>query len=519
MARRQGWRYSLARMLLPEIFGAGTGVGAGGGDANGQGNRGNKQAANSAPTNPIAAVVPWGAVDNPSLAPNHHERQVLMLPDDLPFVVAAAETGDATAKSLLGERGVTGLNVRDGRIYQEYSDRLQNLQSRMTAFEEMRRSDSAPAALEAVLTFPLREAQWRIEPGEDLELADRIERNLRDELTSPFSETLRVSLLAVLYGFTVVEKVFEYKPDGFLGWRKFAERERSTVKSWQFDETGGLSGIVQQGRNPQTSALEEYEIPIEKLLVWSWRPDANNPEGLGCFRQAYKHWMYKQYLEEFAAIRIERQACGIPVAYGPPERYDQTERDAVLAILKRIRTGKDTGIVVPDGWRIELLSLGPADVPFEAHLERQHQSMLQTLLAHFVGLGSGGDSGAWALSRDSSSFFLMGLCGISDWQCEYFNRYAIPQLVSFNTSEQYKKLPKLARASIGTREVQKFTAAVKNLFLQTEKLPADIEEWTRAELDMPAMLPDAAADTDADTDTDTEPEPKPETDTEADKPA
>lgn len=424
----------------------------------------------------------WGAND---LAPTPGNRTVLILPDDIPYVAAAADLGNTSAKSLMGEIGVTGLDVRNGRIYQEYSDRLQTLSSRMTAFEEMRRSDSAPAAMEAVISYPLREAKWRMEPGDDKELAERIERNLRDELTHSFDDTLRTSLLAPLYGFTIHEKVFEQKSDGFIGWRKFAERERSTVDSWQFDDTGGLKGFVQRGRNPNTGMTETYEIPIAKLIVWTWRPDGNNPEGLGAFRQAYKHWMYKQYLEEFAAIRIERQACGIPIATGPPDRYDEKERDQVLAILKRIRTGKDAGIVKPDGWEIELLTLGAADVPFETHLERQHQSMLQCVLAQFVGLGSGGDSGAWALSRDSSSFFLMGLEGMSAWQCDCFNRYAIPQLVALNTNEQYKKLPRLTRGSIGVRETQKFTASIKNLW--QDGMPEDIEIWAREELDMPVL--------------------------------
>jgi len=414
------------------------------------------------------------------------DGRVVNTPGDIPPIAAATNIAEADTRASLGEVGVTGLDARQGRIYQEYSRRLQTLSTRMATYEEMRRSDSAIAAMEAIISLPVRHADWRIEPGDDKELSARIEENLFNGLSHSFDDLLREALLGELYGFGIHEKVFEQKDDGFLGWRKFAERNRSTVHKWDFDSTGGLAGIVQRGISPQAGSFVTTSIPIKKLIVWTWRKESGNPEGLGVLRQAYKPWMYKQFMEEFAAIRIERQACGIWVATGPPEGYTKSERSDIITILKNLRSAADASLVTPEGWTIEMLEPGPADVPFESHIERQHQSMLQTVLGQFVGLAQGGDSGAWALSRDSTTFFLMTRETAADWFASFFNRYAIDQLVRYNTNEKMKN-PRLVHGPIGIRDSFILARALNKLFDPKVPLPKDVEGYAREELGLPEL--------------------------------
>jgi len=407
--------------------------------------------------------------------PNAHP---FFSPGDLPGVSVKAATLPK------GEVGVTGLDARSGRIYQEYSARLQNLRNRMAAYEEMRRSDSAVAVLENIITLPVRQAQWFVKPGDDEQLSDAIAENIFHGLSHPFEETIRQACLAVLYGFTIHEKVYETKPDGFLGWRKFAERARTTVAGWEFDSTGGLKAVKQSGRKPDTGSPVSITIPIERLLVWTWRGEAGDPEGIGVLRQAYKHWYYKQVLEEFAAIRIERQACGLPMAYGPEIGFTEEEASQVLASIEAIRAAEAAGMVVPAGWHIEWADLGRADVPFESHIERQHSSILQTALGHFVGLGQGGDRGSLALSRDATTFFFLACEAIADWICSTFNLYAMRQLCYFNNNNP-GALPQLAHGKLGVRDPDRFTRAVARLFDPDLVIPPEVEDYVRDELGMP----------------------------------
>jgi hypothetical protein len=356
----------------------------------------------------------------------------------------------------------------------------------MDRYEEMRRSESAFAVIEALISLPVRAAEWHVEPGDDPELADLIERNLMEGMTHSWDEFQRQALLAPLYGFTVHEKVFQVFPGGYLGWRKFAERTRSTIDEWHFDETGGLAGITQIGYAPDTGDQIDQYIPIEKLKVWTWRPDKGNPEGLGAYRQAFKAYSFKQAFEEFAAIRIERAAIGIPVAEAmddlDPNASDQTE---VLAMMRRFRTGEDCGFIKPEGWSVEIIWPGPADVPFEAHLERQHTSILQTVLGQFVGYAQGGNTGAWSLSKDASSIFLLSAGTIANWLADGFNRHCIDQIILANRPGFTGKKPRLAHGKIGIRDFSDIATILQAVKDPNTPLPADIEDFVRDELGIP----------------------------------
>lgn len=401
---------------------------------------------------------------------------------------AAQPEDEGQRRPTPGEIGVTGLKASSGRIAEDYNQDLRTLNDRMNRYEEMRRSDSALAVMEALISLPIRAAKWRIVPGDDKDLADRIQQNLFEEMTHSWDDLLRQALLSVLYGFTVHEKVFEKKSDGFLGWRKFAERDRRTVYSWNFDETGGLNGFHQRGINPKTGTWQDAELPIEKLIIWTWRGEAGNPEGLGAFRQAYKHYFYKTAFEEWAAIRIERQACGIPWIKMSPDCVDP-EKETMLQVLRRLRTNETAGVVIPYEWGdLESFEIGAADVPFESHIEREHQYMLQSVLGQFVGYAQGGDSGSWALSRDSSSIFLMSLNSTSKWITECFNRYALAQICYFNERKP-GKLPKLECGPVGVRDMDKFVSAIRALFGPNTVIPEDVEGYVREMIDLPEMKP------------------------------
>lgn len=443
--------------------------------------------------------------------PSGRLHGVVVHPDDLPalqkyanvqalLATAGDGTGTSAAPNLGPERGITGLDARGGLVYQEYNARLVNLKSRMVAYEEMRRSDCAFATIEALLTMPLLQADFHIRAGENQTFSDFVQWNLfGGGLTHSFSRTLRSAILAVLYGFSWHYKMFERKQyDGkeWIGWRKLGERERATVWRWAFQDDGGLAGLTQYGHNPRTGTSEKVDYTIDEIIVWTWRPEAGNPEGLGAFRQAHKHWYMKQVFEEFAAIRIERQAMGVPIAIGPPEGYSETEQNLVLAQLQNIRTAHNAGMVIPDGWEVKMLELGNADVPFESHIERQHMSILETCLVQFVGLSRGGEHGSFGLSRDSSNLFLMSLEAIADWLCDNVNQYMIPQLARYNGVKG--ELPKMAHGKVGVRDLDRFARAVTMLYktAQGVALPPEVEAYVREVIGLPPKDPDKAVDDD-----------------------
>lgn len=401
-------------------------------------------------------------------------------------VEIAAANAPVGGRVPMREQGITGLDTRNGRVYQEYNSDLKSLSTRMLRYEEMRRSDSALAVIEALISLPVRAARWYIEPGDDKRVAEELEQNLFYNMSHSFDEFLRQILLAPLYGFTIHEKVFEYQESGWLGWRKFAERSRRTVDEWHFDETGGLSGIKQVGFRPDDGSYFDKDIDIKKLLVWTWRGEEGNPEGVGAFRQAWKHYFYKTAFEEFAGMRIERQALGTWVAEPPDTGTTIEESLKVAESLERLRAGESSSIICPEGWKIRNEQQGPADVPFEAHIERQHQYMLQSILGQFVGLGQSGDKGSFAQAEDASSMFMVAERAVAGWICDTFNRYAIPQVVRYNVNKT-QKMPRLRHGPIGVRDLDKLGNLLRSLWDVNVDIPAEFYPFVLEEAGFPKM--------------------------------
>jgi hypothetical protein len=421
--------------------------------------------------------------------------------EEVRTMIAAAVTGEtgAAENDAYDERGISGLDVYRGRVSDDYNADLKDLRTRMRKYEEMRRSDTAVATVENLISLPLRKATWRVEPGRDdtsekgVALAARIEQNLFEEMSHSWDDFLRLSLLAPLYGFTVFEQVWEEKQDGIIGWRKFADRDRGIIDRWVFDETGGVQAVKFVGYTPDDERKRVDEtVEIEKLLLLTWRREAGNPEGLGLLRQAHKPVTIKAILEEMACIRLERQALGIPVAYregewwGQPTEIDSKEEDVVLEILAGLRVNEDVGVVVPAGWKIEFIWPGPADVPFETLIERQHQYTLQTMLTQFVGFSQGGDRGSFGLSKDASSLFLYALGLLGDWIADTFNRYAIPRWMAYNAPD-YRPYPRLAHGPVGLRDIGAYGNTIRALFDRNVNVPRETLDFALQEMGMPPL--------------------------------
>jgi hypothetical protein len=382
--------------------------------------------------------------------------------------------------------GFTGLPVQQGRVQQEYNSDLQDLVSRMTTYKEMRYSDTAVGSAEMMLTLPLAQTEFYIEPGDDNEFAESLQWNLEYGLMQPngntpgrpFSRVIREAALAVLEGFAWHYQKFGPLdgPNGsFIGWQEFAPRLQETVYDWDFDEEGHVVGLTQTGNNPRTGEPSYVYYRRDEILLWSWTDDGGNPEGLGALRRAYRSYKQKDEFQTYAAIRIERQACGIPIAIAPDGvLMTSTEATAVVDLMRAIRTGHDSGGAVPFGWEIKMLELGDASVPFEGHIERQHQAILQTTGAQIIGFGQGGDPGSNALIKGAGDWYSdVILECVADWICDTFNCEAIPDAAKRNGSTA-KRPALLKHGKVAVKNVAEYTRSLAAMFQKAgAEMPAD----------------------------------------------
>jgi len=359
-------------------------------------------------------------------------------------------------------------------------------------YTRMRRSDATVQALELAITLPIRATDWDVQPASDdptaKEAADLVYDNLFGGMTHTFDDFLRDALLALFYGFTVFEKVFEERDD-YIVWRKFAPRHPQTIERFLFDETGGLAGVRQVGFDP-LGRFRQVDIPIEKLLVFIWRRELGNPYGVSVLRAAYKHWFLKDLAYKLQAIALERWAVGIPVGKVPAGTSEQ-DKQTFLQMLEAMRGHERAAMVLPEDYSVELIGAEAGQRANQAFVEaiQHHDTMIvKSVLAQFLNLGTG-DVGSWALSRDHSQLFLMGLNSVAQWFADHINRYAIPQLCRLNFGEDFTDFPELTFTDLRLVLQREVLAEAIGKLVQVGVLTPDrgLQEWVRDVFDLPPL--------------------------------
>jgi phage gp29-like protein len=362
----------------------------------------------------------------------------------------------------------------------------------IAVYTRMRRSDATVQALELAITLPIRATDWDVQPASNdptaKEAADLVYDNLFGGMTHTFDDFLRDALLALFYGFVVFEKVFEERDD-YIVWRKFAARHPQTIERFLFDETGGLAGVRQVGFDPR-GRFRQVDIPIEKLLVFIWRRELGNPYGVSVLRAAYKHWFLKDLAYKLQAIALERWAVGIPVGKVPAGTSEQ-DKQTFLQMLEAMRGHERAAMVLPEDYSVELIGAEAGQRANQAFVEaiQHHDTMIvKAALAQFLNLGTG-DVGSWALSRDHSQLFLMGLNAVAQWFADHINRYAIPQLCRLNFGEDFTDFPELTFADLRLVLQREVLAEAVSKLVQTGILKPDrsLQEWVRDVFDLPPL--------------------------------
>ena len=381
--------------------------------------------------------------------------------------------------SLQGEQGITGVDARFGWIFEDYNPEMQFMVNRMMQYQKLLYAEPAVQVMELVICLPNMAANWRIDPGDDADLSEAIDKNLLQPagMRTDWTEFIREQALASLFGFSVHEKVFDEKPGGFLGLERLAERKRETIFQWIFSDLGQVRGVYQRGFRPSDMVIQSLAIPVEKLVVSSFRPDAGNPEGRGFLRAAWGPAQRKLFLEIAMMARIQRQGFGLPVMTPPDDGVAREEdKTEALEIMRRIVAGQSEGVFMPPGWKLTNFECGPADVPFIEGMEFEHQYILQCILAQFISYGQGHSRGTNALSKDASSMFIMCLEAIADWIRDTLNRQLIPQLCYLNVAKP-GKLPRLEHGPIGIRDIGGVATAMRSVLGPNVELPPEWQQF------------------------------------------
>ncbi|GIX06970.1 MAG: hypothetical protein KatS3mg115_1373 [Candidatus Poribacteria bacterium] len=353
--------------------------------------------------------------------------------------------------------------------------------NRYAVYSRMR-NDAQVAALLNVIELPIRAADYTLEPREPSSVAQEIRDFVAEELfqgNQTFDDFVRQALLMIPYGVMLFEKVFRLRPDGRIGWERFAPRLPATIVRWDVSPQGEFLGVEQQvwGRDRRPVYL-----PAWKLLRFTYREEAGNFAGRPLLRDVYKHWWYKDTLYRLAALAAERTGVGIPVIQ-VPRNAPPMEQERAAAIVRALRANEEAGVVLPSDFELTLTTgRGFSYLPLIEHHDRM---IAKAALAQFLNLGQT-QVGSFALSRSQTDLFLMTLNGILQHLCGVIEREGIGQLVWWNYGEG-APVPRL-RGKLRTTDAGQFAETLDRLVHGGLLTPdGELERVVRESLDLPAQ--------------------------------
>lgn len=182
--------------------------------------------------------------------------------------------------------------------------------------------------------------------------------------------------------------------------------------------------------------------------------------------------------------------AGLPVIYGP-ENFDiwdnqnpQTveARSGLEAMVRSIRRDEMEGVVLPAGYKLELLSSGGTrQFDTNAIINRYDTRIAMTVLADFIFLGHD-QTGSWALSSDKTELFAVAIGAFLDIICETFNSQGIPSLIDINGQHfaGITEYPKMTHGDIEDADITKVASFIKDMTGIGVLIPDDsLEDYIR----------------------------------------
>lgn len=407
----------------------------------------------------------------------------------------------------MSEYGRVGQNRWDGVFSEEFLPELVGLRGIKT-YKEMANNDSTVGAILMATKMLIRNASWRVEPGgnsrKDQEAAEFVE-SCMDDMSSTWTDTISEILSFLVYGWSFHEIVYKRRngrsrnrsksskySDGLIGWMKIPIRAQDTLYRWEYDDKDNLIGMTQQ----PPPDYELLTIPIQRAMLFRTESSKDNPEGRSILRNAYRDWYFKRRIQEIEAIGIERDLAGLPVIYGPGglELWDKNDPEvkeiyaSLVSMVKNIRRNEYEGLVLPDGYKFELVSTGGTrQFDTNAIINRYDTKIAQTVLADFIMLGHE-KVGSFALSSDKTELFSVALGAFLDVICETFNSQGIPALIDINGShfEGITDYPTLEHGDIEDRNITELSTFIKDMVGIGVIVPdEDLEDYVRQAAHLP----------------------------------
>jgi Protein of unknown function (DUF935) len=319
----------------------------------------------------------------------------------------------------------------------------------------MFRRDGICSAMELVLTLPIREADYELQPAKgdkgetDFVRSVIMTPDCDGGMKTPISQLVGQVTSAQIFRRAFFEKVFTIREsDGKIIYDKVAFRPASTCQARYNDRTAAANGFRQQvwlfGGSLMLTSKQKVpgyvDIPHIRSYIYTHNKHREPLTGAGEMDIAYWCYQTKMKLLYLWYYFLENLSMQRVVAYG----NDQSEANTRADDIASMRGAGVVGLVhPPDGQKAFEVLGGGADAGtyFSQALGFLEGWQTHSVLAGFMALtGSAtGGKGSYALSQDQSSFYLKSRQAVAKEIAESLSFDVIRPLVvlNFGTSAAY----------------------------------------------------------------------------------
>jgi uncharacterized protein DUF935 len=308
--------------------------------------------------------------------------------------------------------------------------------------------DGQAAALEAVLTLPIRQASRAIEPSKgdkgEAEFCNSVlmAPHTSGGMKTPMQDVIGQVTSSQVYRKSFHEKVFSIREsDGKITYEKLAFRPAATCELKRDARTGAITGFRQQlwlwGGQVITQKPSETPgwVDISKLRSFVHINGKHRQPLTGTSELELCHWAYmtKTKILWLWYTFLESQSLPKVIVYGQDQREANARADDIASMRSSGVAGFARG---PQGAKdFEVLSSdGKGASQFADALSFLETWQTASVLAGFTGLSSLASmgKGSLALSQDQSAFFLKSRQAISMEIAESLTHDVIAPLVTLN---------------------------------------------------------------------------------------
>lgn len=317
--------------------------------------------------------------------------------------------------------------------YQKYTNKLtfKNTNPELTYKKGMKvLQDSQVSMGYQILKNLLQSKKYNISSNDDdTEVLTFIEDMFKD-MDTEITDILGYLLTGILWGFSANEQMFDINPDGKLIVKDIIPIHIKTLQDQPFtyNDDGDLVSIHQTVPNG-----DDIEIPINKVLLYSYNDFFGEPQGNGVLKKLYPITQQKLDLNDWWLTFMERHAS--PTLIGKSDNI--TSREEMLDGFDDIAAGVN-GMAVGINEDITSIESNKNGEAFETILNFKNNEIYRIF---FIGdlLMSSNATGSYAQSNTQLKFTFSIYDGILEEIANCIQKQIINPIVQLNFGED--KLP------------------------------------------------------------------------------